>query len=67
MAASLRDGRWQRQHDAMRRVSASRAEIVYVIEGDPSKPVWKSTIAGEIRVDGVEGDAMIQHEHAIKF
>ena len=92
VAASLKDGRWQRQHDAMRRVaqSSSRAEIVYVIEGDPSKPVWKSTIAsgarrrgrtGSVerrgtgiatpssrrRVDGVEGDAMIQHEHAIKF
>ena len=34
----------------------------------PSRAVWKSTSAsGEHRVDGVEDDAMIQHERAVKF
>ena len=40
----------------------------------PSRAVWKSTSASGVntpssrhRVDGVEDDAMIQHERAVKF
>ena len=34
----------------------------------PSRAVWKSTSAsGEHRVDGVEDDATIQHDRAVKF
>ena len=34
----------------------------------PSRAVWKSTsVSGAPRVDGVEDDAMIQHERAVKF
>lgn len=48
VAASLRDGRWTRQHVAMRRVAAKgvAAEIVYIIEGDASKHVYRACGCG---------------------
>ena len=34
---------------------------------NPSDAVWKSKTSSRRRVDGLEDDAMIQHERAVKF
>ncbi|KAH8071738.1 hypothetical protein JL721_4241 [Aureococcus anophagefferens] len=42
VADSLRDGRWAKQHDAMRRTAdrfPGGAALVYVVEGDPARHV----------------------------
>ena len=48
VAASMRDGRWSRQHSAMRRVAAAgqRARVVYLIEGDPAAHVYTACGCG---------------------
>ena len=55
-----------RQPHVLLRPAATNALLVLPALGRPLQPVWKSTSVSS-RVDGVQVDATIQHERAVKF